>query len=265
MRVRKSASGGTGALLFAGFPDGPLPPDAYELYATETDEWVEEAEDSDWTKELLIEGRGRSAYGDFSLKGRVRAWDGLVYLLKEYPVGFSYALSFSRPLAGLRLHSPSGPPFLAPSLSLSDLALAVASPFLLADTLVCYPFPPFVQTAGRGRWLHRLYLQQDSRLVGGWRDTFTALDTNGKLSSLLHSTKNVVTHSRHSSVSGFEGPISMRRQADLFLVNLAPSLALRASRVRPQGHPEPSGPHDEDKGLAQAGKILTPHDDSVTR
>jgi hypothetical protein len=34
--------------------------------------------------ELILSGTGHSAWGRFNLSGRVRLWDGLVYLLKDY-------------------------------------------------------------------------------------------------------------------------------------------------------------------------------------
>lgn len=41
----------------------------------------------DEQRELLLYGTGHSAWGKFFVRGRVRAWDGLVVLLKEYGPG----------------------------------------------------------------------------------------------------------------------------------------------------------------------------------
>lgn len=84
VRVRRQVAGGTGPVLFAGYPDDPLPPDSFEL--CHSDEETEEPDDSEWTKEILLEGTGRSAWGEFMVRGRVRAWDGLIYLVKYYEV-----------------------------------------------------------------------------------------------------------------------------------------------------------------------------------
>jgi hypothetical protein len=42
--------------------------------------------------EILLTGTGHSAWGRFILKGRVRAWDGMATLVKEYAVCFSSIL-----------------------------------------------------------------------------------------------------------------------------------------------------------------------------
>lgn len=34
--------------------------------------------------ELILSGTGHSAWGRFNLSGRIRLWDGLIYLLKDY-------------------------------------------------------------------------------------------------------------------------------------------------------------------------------------
>ena len=36
--------------------------------------------------EMLITGVGHSAWGRFILKGRIRTWDGMISLVKEYAV-----------------------------------------------------------------------------------------------------------------------------------------------------------------------------------
>lgn len=42
--------------------------------------------------EILLTGTGHSAWGRFILKGRVRAWDGMATLVKEYAVCLSFPL-----------------------------------------------------------------------------------------------------------------------------------------------------------------------------
>lgn len=59
----------------------------------ELDEMMQQAEeDGDGGEgvglELLLTGTGHSAWGNFILKGRVRAWDGMASLVKEYAVSF---------------------------------------------------------------------------------------------------------------------------------------------------------------------------------
>lgn len=59
----------------------------------ELDEMMRQAEeDGDGGEgvglELLLTGTGHSAWGNFILKGRVRAWDGMASLVKEYAVSF---------------------------------------------------------------------------------------------------------------------------------------------------------------------------------
>ncbi|KAK0541613.1 hypothetical protein OC845_006972, partial [Tilletia horrida] len=43
-----------------------------------------EEEEMEEVDEVLISGVGHSAWGHFILRGRIRAWDGLVTLVKEY-------------------------------------------------------------------------------------------------------------------------------------------------------------------------------------
>jgi hypothetical protein len=51
--------------------------------------------------EMLLTGTGHSAWGRFILKGRVRAWDGMASLVKEYAV--SYSISHIR-VKPIRIH-----------------------------------------------------------------------------------------------------------------------------------------------------------------
>ncbi|KAG8939565.1 hypothetical protein FRC00_013802, partial [Tulasnella sp. 408] len=41
-------------------------------------------EDEEQILDTLITGSGHSAWGPFTLRGRVRQWDGLVTVLKDY-------------------------------------------------------------------------------------------------------------------------------------------------------------------------------------
>lgn len=45
--------------------------------------------------EIMLVGTGHSAWGEFIVRGRVRLWDGLITLVKEYSVRESDLLSFS--------------------------------------------------------------------------------------------------------------------------------------------------------------------------
>ena len=56
--------------------------DGYEVVPDDEMDTVDDDEDS----EVLVTGVGHSAWGRFILKGRVRAWDGLCSLVKEYAV-----------------------------------------------------------------------------------------------------------------------------------------------------------------------------------
>lgn len=105
----------TGPMTNAGFPTEPLPSssartdwwghakasaeaaqlaetlrqqmEALPGYEVVPDEDVEDAfEEDEKDMEMLLTGTGHSAWGKFILKGRVRAWDGLATLVKEYTV-----------------------------------------------------------------------------------------------------------------------------------------------------------------------------------
>lgn len=52
------------------------------LRETDEDDWS--GVDSDGDYEILLTGTGHSAWGQFVLKGRVRAWDGMFSIIKEY-------------------------------------------------------------------------------------------------------------------------------------------------------------------------------------
>ena len=83
VRVHKSLVGGTGPLINAGFPLPGTPSDPYTVCYTE-EEQAPEPEGSEYTKEMYIDGTGRSGWGHFKLTGRVRPWDGMITLVKEY-------------------------------------------------------------------------------------------------------------------------------------------------------------------------------------
>ena len=51
-----------------------------------------ESEEKDEGLEMLLTGTGHSAWGRFILKGRVRVWDGMATLVKEYAVGSLHSL-----------------------------------------------------------------------------------------------------------------------------------------------------------------------------
>ncbi|KAG8715578.1 hypothetical protein FRC11_002753 [Ceratobasidium sp. 423] len=97
------------------------------------DEFEEEILDT------LITGEGHSSWGSFKLRGRVRAWDGMIILVKEY-VRHPSPLAF--PVADL---SPQDGPVVS----------------------------------GRGRWLYQGYLVSGGNWVGRWRDTFTSVNLSG--------------------------------------------------------------------------------------
>ncbi|GAA5845294.1 hypothetical protein JCM11251_006391 [Rhodosporidiobolus azoricus] len=50
----------------------------------EGEEEEEQDDDPDGDYEILLSGTGHSAWGQFVLKGRVRAWDGMFTIIKEY-------------------------------------------------------------------------------------------------------------------------------------------------------------------------------------
>jgi hypothetical protein len=61
--------------------------EAIEGYEIVPDEELDEACTSECPGlEILLTGTGHSAWGRFILKGRVRAWDGMATLVKEYAV-----------------------------------------------------------------------------------------------------------------------------------------------------------------------------------
>ncbi|KWU46528.1 hypothetical protein RHOSPDRAFT_15251 [Rhodotorula sp. JG-1b] len=91
---RGQKPGGRGSLLNAGFAVGEgveaSPPrstrgPSQSALGTSTDEegdWTDV--DADGEYEILLTGTGHSAWGQFVLKGRVRTWDGMFSIVKEY-------------------------------------------------------------------------------------------------------------------------------------------------------------------------------------
>jgi hypothetical protein len=97
-------AGGKGSMLNAGFLDSDPEPDRMvSLSVDEVTRMCESAKkgdeatgtmtrlsgvDKDATEpdryEILVSGEGHSAWGRFILRGRIRTWDGLVTLAKEY-------------------------------------------------------------------------------------------------------------------------------------------------------------------------------------
>lgn len=87
VKVKKEDVGGDGPLLTAGFKDmGSLEEETKFLEQGYGHEIVHEDDEDEegWTKEILISGRGRTAWGWAQIRGRVRAWDSLVILCLSY-------------------------------------------------------------------------------------------------------------------------------------------------------------------------------------
>lgn len=90
--VPRQQLGGTGPALHCGFPLDAAEPDVTRP-CPYGEEDVPDEEGSEWVKEIRIYGTGRSNWGSFKLTGRVRAFDGLVMLLKEYAVRLRFSPS----------------------------------------------------------------------------------------------------------------------------------------------------------------------------
>jgi len=77
--------GGSGPLLNAGFPEDHVNPLADPTSSRAQREPVDcVSVERDGKYEIILYGKGHSAWGHFLLKGRVRPWDGLFSLVKEY-------------------------------------------------------------------------------------------------------------------------------------------------------------------------------------
>lgn len=88
VRVRRELLGGSGSVLNAGFPEEG--DDEHTVCYAELEE--EEPEGSAFSKEIWLSGTGRSPWGEFVVRGRVRAWDGMILMTKSYKVRFCLAL-----------------------------------------------------------------------------------------------------------------------------------------------------------------------------
>ena len=101
VRVPVGKVGGDGPSVCAGFKEeaeGELPAeqqrirDGYGWVVVGEDELQKEKADGQvedepgWTKEILLSGVGRTSWGMASIRGRVRAWDGMVVLQMAYSV-----------------------------------------------------------------------------------------------------------------------------------------------------------------------------------
>ncbi|GAA5970151.1 hypothetical protein JCM11641_000289 [Rhodosporidiobolus odoratus] len=84
--------GGKGPALNAGFEVGArsIPAAMDDTRGSQWGQrmWVDDEEDEDVDPEgeyeILLGGTGHSAWGQFNLKGRVRAWDGMFTIVKQY-------------------------------------------------------------------------------------------------------------------------------------------------------------------------------------
>jgi hypothetical protein len=92
IRVRAEDVGGKGPMLCAGFDQEDDSDDESEQekilqgYGHEVWDGVDETDEEGWTKEILLSGQARTSWGLASVRGRVRAWDGLVILGVRYQV-----------------------------------------------------------------------------------------------------------------------------------------------------------------------------------
>ncbi len=91
INVRVDQVGGSGSPLLAGFQPSELINEAWKTQPGTVEErgWElcrdENAPDRPgWTKEIIITGHGRSAWGEFSVTGRIRSWDGLMTIVVNY-------------------------------------------------------------------------------------------------------------------------------------------------------------------------------------
>ncbi|KAL7416401.1 hypothetical protein BDY24DRAFT_429612 [Mrakia frigida] len=84
VRVPISFLGGSGSTLNAGYPTSNEAPDPYAMCYSTEEEDLEEEEGSGFAKELLLTGWGRGKWGECRFYGRVRAYDGMITLVKEY-------------------------------------------------------------------------------------------------------------------------------------------------------------------------------------
>jgi hypothetical protein len=100
IRVPMDKVGGAGLAVCAGFKDeaeGEMPDEikriregyGYEMVPEEEMQLEKQQGPHDkpgWTKEILLSGYGRTSWGLASIRGRVRAWDGMIVLQMAYSV-----------------------------------------------------------------------------------------------------------------------------------------------------------------------------------
>jgi len=95
VKIRQDELGGKGPMLFAGFDvdddeDGEAERERIMSgYGHEVWDGKDEEDEEGWTKEILISGKARTSWGAASLRGRIRAWDGLVIMAIKYDVSGS--------------------------------------------------------------------------------------------------------------------------------------------------------------------------------
>lgn len=96
IRVPENEVGGRGKLINAGFGDEDSEAELNFIragygYKVLTGDELYAPEKPGWTKEILLSGRHRCGWGNATIRGRIRAWDGLAILAvgeaDQYPVG----------------------------------------------------------------------------------------------------------------------------------------------------------------------------------
>lgn len=96
IRVPESEVGGRGKVLNAGFGDEDSEAELNFIragygYKVLTGDELFAPEKPGWTKEILLSGRHRCGWGNATIRGRIRPWDGLVLLAvgeaDRFPVG----------------------------------------------------------------------------------------------------------------------------------------------------------------------------------
>ncbi|PWO01213.1 hypothetical protein FA09DRAFT_342096 [Tilletiopsis washingtonensis] len=91
------------AAVYEGWAKDGRPRD-WHLYPSFGDDEEKEASDDPERYEILLSGTGHSAWGRFVLRGRVRSWDGMMIMTKEYrPDGRGRWLYRGYAVAGGRL------------------------------------------------------------------------------------------------------------------------------------------------------------------
>jgi len=98
IRVKLEDVGGKGPMLCAGFDQEDEDDDddseqekIIQGYGHEVWDGVDETDKEGWTKEILLSGKARTSWGLATVRGRVRAWDGLVILGVRYDVSTAFS------------------------------------------------------------------------------------------------------------------------------------------------------------------------------